>query len=222
MRRWLFRLTLGLLVLQAADAWADTDRLRFSGTGNGSTDVFATAGPWLLDWSIHSETALPSYFEMRLHDGGSGQHIGTIVQLEGTGNGLKLFEHGAEYKISVVASNISWELEIAEVSEEKAAEIKRLSVGDPSLADASQQALRRVREGSFRSWRPEGNDALLLFDSDGMGLRASFIAPCPGLESATAISFATPAVGSIDEYDSILLDDGTRCYFDRVVPTRIE
>jgi len=47
-------------------------------------------------------------------------------------------------------------------------------------------------------------------------------APCPGLTSAKALSFVSPAGMPGNEYDSVLLDDGTRCYFDRVIPTIIE
>lgn len=220
---WIHRLILVLIALQCGILWADdADRVRFAGKGNDLTDVFGTDGPWMLDWSIRSDVPLLGNFEMRLHDGGSGDFIGTIVQLEGTGSGLKLFEQGGDYRIAVVASNIAWELEISAVSERQAAEIKRLTDDRPSLQDSSRKALRRVREGSFNEWRPVGNDTLLLFGTNRMGWRATFPVPCPGLESAEAISFVTPATGDIEEYDSILLDDGTRCYFDRVVPTILD
>ena len=215
------KFSLAVIALLGSTAWAqDADPTRFTGAGNGRTAVFETDGPWMLDWRITSDTLLPKNFEMRLHDG-AGEFIGTIVQLEGTGGGLKLFEDAGDYQIAIVASNVAWELDIAPVSAQKAAEIRRLSEGKETLADASRKALRHVREGSFDSWRPEGNEALLLFSAGEMGWRATFAAPCSGLESATAISFVTPAVGSMDDYDSILLDDGTRCYFDRVVPTRL-
>jgi hypothetical protein len=35
----------------------------------------------------------------------------------------------------------------------------------------------------------------------------------------TALSFVTASGSRLDQYDSILLDDGTRCYFERVMPT---
>jgi hypothetical protein len=196
----------------------DDGRLRFDGKGSGRTAVFETDGPWMLDWSTRSDTLLPPNFELRLHDETDGDFVGTVVQLEGTGSGRKLFETAGSFRFAVVASNVVWELEVSEVSEERAAQWRRLADGRPSLADAAEATLRRVREGSFNSWRAEGNDTLLLFDDGGIGWRATFSANCPGLESATAISFVTPAAGGLEEYDSILLDDGTRCYFDRVVP----
>jgi hypothetical protein len=65
------------------------------------------------------------------------------------------------------------------------------------------------------------NGKLPAFTVDGpwTGWRVSFSPACPGLHAATAISFVTSAAGGLDQYDSIMLDDGTRCYFDRVNPT---
>jgi len=217
------RFFLALLVLQGFAASAtEADRVRFDGEGNGRTAVFEVEGPWMLDWSLHSDVPLLAVFEMRLHEGASGDFIGRLMELHGTGNGLKLFEEGGDFQIAIVASNVAWELEISQVSTEQAALIKRLSENEPTLQDSTKATLRVVREGTFSEWRPVGNDTLLLFDSDNIGWRATFAEPCPGLESAKVISFVTPATGSLEDYDSILLDDGTRCYFDRVVPTLVE
>lgn len=217
------QLIVGLFAVQCCIASAaDTDRVRFEGEGNGRTAVFETDGPWMLDWSIRSDVPTLAIFEMRLHEGASGDYIGRLVELRGTGRGLKLFEEGGDYQIAIVAYNVAWELEISELSEEQAAQIRRLSKGEPTLQDSTRKTLRLVREGTFSEWRPEGNDALLLFGSNNMGWRATFAQPCPGLESAKVISFVTPAAGSLEDYDSILLEDGTRCYFDRVVPTLLD
>ncbi len=217
------QLIVGLFAVQCCMASAaDTDRVRFEGEDNGRTAVFATGGPWMLDWSIRSDVPSLAIFEMRLHEGASGDYIGNLVELRGTGSGLKLFEEGGDYQIAIVARNVTWELEITQVSEEQAAETKRLSQGEPTLQDSTRKTLRVVREGTFSEWRPEGNDALLMFDSNRMRWRATFAKPCSGLESATVISFVTPAAGNLDDYDSILLEDGTRCYFDRVVPTLLD
>ena len=222
-RNRLCQFVFALLAMQACIASAaDTDRVRFDGEGNGRTAVFEIDGPWMLDWRLHSAAPSLAVFEMRLHDGGSGDFIGRLIELHGTGNGVKLFEQGGTFQIAIVASHVAWELEVSEVSEDQAAQMKRLSAGEPSLQDSVEAALRLVREGTFNEWRPDGNSALLLLDSDGIGWRATFTTPCPGLKSATAISFVTPAKGSMEDYDSILLDDGTRCYFDRVTPTFIE
>lgn len=217
------QLIVGLFAVQCYMASAaDTDRVRFEGEGNGRTAVFETDGPWMLDWSIRSDLPSQAIFEMRLHEGVSGDYIGSLVELHGTGSGLKLFEEGGDYQIAIVARNVAWELEITQISEEQAAETKRLSIGEPTLLDSTRETLRLVREGTFSEWRPEGNDALLLFDNNRMRWRATFAQPCSGLESATVISFVTSVAGSLEDYDSILLEDGTRCYFDRVVPTLLD
>ncbi len=217
------QLVVGLFAMHCCMASAaDTERVRFEGEDSGRTAVFETHGPWMLDWSIHSDLPSLAVFEMRLHEGSSGDYVGSLVELHGTGSGLKLFEEGGDYQIAIVAQYVSWELEIRQVSEEQAAEIKRLSQGEPTLKDSARNTLRLVREGTFSEWRPDGNNALLLFDNNRMRWRATFTRPCPGLESATVISFVTPAAGGLEEYDSILLEDGTRCYFDRVVPTLLD
>lgn len=219
-RSYFRQFVLALLALPCCIALAaDADRVRFDGEGNGRTAVFSVDGPWMLDWGLSSDAPMLAVTEMRLYDGASGDFVARVLELHGIGSGLKLFDEGGEFRIAVVASNVAWELEISQITEEQAAQIKRRSAGELTLQDTTKETQRLVREGTFTEWRPEGNSALLLFGSNGLGWRATFAQPCPGLESATAVSFVTPAGGSLEDYDSILLDDGTRCYFDRVVPT---
>jgi hypothetical protein len=79
-----------------------------------------------------------------------------------------------------------------------------------------------VPEGSFAEWRPEDNETLLLFNEDHVVVwRISFSPSCPGLKSVQSISFVTPLGDRIDQYDSILLEDGTRCYFANVTPSLV-
>lgn len=162
-------------------------------------------------------------FEVRLHDGRTGEFIGQVAEVKGTGNGLKLFEDGGTYQVVVVGTLIEWDIEIREVSEEQAARMKRATGGTTTLEDAVSEVIRLVPESSFESWRPQSNEQLLLFDEDRIAWRISFSPPCPGLDSATAISFVMPADRSgIGQYDSILIDDGTRCYFTQVVPGNVQ
>lgn len=206
----------------AAMPTAASDTVRFTGKGDDRTAVFRTSGPWILDWSITSDFPLLANFEMRLHDGASGEFMGTVIQLEGTGNGLKLFDSGGEFRLSIVARNVVWELEIAEVTEEQAARIKRGADDKPSLQDSSRSTTRQLPIDTFDSWRAVGNDTLLLFDDGGTGWRVTFAGTCPGLASASAVSFVTSSSGDMNAYDSILLDDGRRCYFERVIPTIVD
>jgi hypothetical protein len=214
-------LFLAALTLYATAAWpADTDTVRFTGGESERTAVFEMGGPWLLDWTVGRKSELPTYFEIRLLRADSGELVGRIVQLEGTGSGLKLFEDVGSFQIEVVAQNLSWDLRIEATDPQEAARMKRLGEGAPSLEDRAKRIARQVAEGSFSSWRPVDDETLLLFAEDNnTGFRVSFSPACPGLTEAKALSFVTGFDDGIDSYDSILLDDGTRCYFKSVVPT---
>jgi len=63
---------------------------------------------------------------------------------------------------------------------------------------------------------------LLLFSGSSIRWTVRFSPPCNGLGNSTAISFMTAVTGAAGEYDSILLDDGTRCGFDSVIPGSME
>jgi hypothetical protein len=208
-------LTVVLSLAASSTTLADPASLSFSGDANGKHE-FTVDGPWLLDWSTRSEFPTLANFEMRLHDGTSSEFIGTVAQLEGTGRGLKLFENAGVYQLVIVAGNVRWDIEITEVSQDQAGQMKRTAKDKPSLQDSSQLVLRRVRESSFIEWRPIDDETLLLFSDDGLGWRVSFSPACPGLNSATALSFVAPVTRDDSQYDSVLLDNGTRCYFDHV------
>ena len=216
MKRLISVLLMTTMVLLGSAATADVQRL--SGKDNGKPPAFTVDGPWTMDWSTRSDHPLLASVEMRLHDGTSGEFIGMVVELKGTGRGLKLFEDAGTYQVVVVGAFVEWDIEIQEISEEQAATLKRAVEDGPSLLDSTRKASRLVPEGSFESWRPQDDETLLLFDNGGIGWRVSFSPACPGLKSATAISFVTSADGGLDQYESIMLDDGTRCYFDKVIP----
>lgn len=211
-----------ILVLFSTALAAAGDTQRLAGKDNGRPPSFTVSGPWLIDWSTRSEFPMMASFEMRLYDGESGGFIGLVAELKGTGSGLKLFEKPGTFQIVVVATSTEWNIEIREVSEEQAAVIKRGAEGASSMLDSSRRAARLVPEGSFESWRPEGDDTLLLFSNGDPGWRISFSPACPGLESATVLSFVMTSGVGMGQYDSILLEDGTRCYFTGVTPGRVQ
>ena len=207
-------------LLLSSLATAEVQKL--SGKNNGMPPAFTVDGPWTMDWEARSDSVDLASIEVRLHDGKTGEFIGMIAEVKGTGNGLKLFESGGTFQVVVVGTLVEWDIDIQEISEELAASMKRSAEGQPSLLDSVRQMSRLVPEGSFQSWRPQGDDKLLLFDDDRAGWRISFSPACPGLAAATAISFVMTADGgSVGQYDSILLDDGTRCYFEKVVPESV-
>ncbi len=208
------------MVLLGSVAAADVQKL--SGKDSGRPPVFTVDGPWTMDWIARSEFPLLASIDVRLHDGTTGEFIGMIVEIQQPGRGLKLFENAGTFQIVVVGTFVEWDIEIEEISEEQAARLKRNADGRPSLLDSARQVSNRVPEGSFKSWRPQDDENLLLFGDNGIGWRVTFSPACPGLKSATAISFVSPADDRWGQYDSIMLDDGTRCYFDSVIPAVAE
>lgn len=198
----------------------DDEALLFTGTGSDRTPVFQTTGPWLLAWSVRSDYAHMTEFEMRLYDAETDEPVGTIAQLEGTGQGLKLFEDAGRWQIEVFSQALTWTVEIAEVGTDEAVALKRASEGRATLEDQASIAASRVPGDAFVSWRPVDDSTLLLFAGDDTtGFRITFDPPCPGLSEAKALSFVSASGPDTERFDSIMLDDGTRCYFGRVVPS---
>jgi hypothetical protein len=208
-----------MLMLFSTALAAAEDIERLTGKDSGRPRAFTVDGPWMMDWSTRSEFPMLASFEMRLYDGESGNYIGMIAELKGTGSGLKLFEEAGTFQIVIVATSSEWDISIREVSREQAAVMKRRAEGAPSMLDSARRAGRFLPEDSFESWRPEGNDTLLLFSNGYPGWRVSFSPSCPGLESATSLSFVMTSGDGMGQYDSILLEDGARCYFASVTPS---
>lgn len=197
---------------------ANSEVVEFAGEGNGKSPVFSVNGPWTIDWAAHSEFPLLASFEMRLHSGSSGEIIGKVAEIEGTGRGLRLLEEAGTYQISIVGRSVEWDIEVVEVSAAQAERLKRETENKRSLSDSAKRISQRIPENSFMEWRSEGNDTLVLLNGDEVAWKISFDPICRGMNSATAISFVTPAANGINDYDSILLEDGTRCYFRSVTP----
>jgi len=203
-------------LLIAASAVAQTSLVEFSGEGNGRTKDFSVNGPWLLDWRVESEFPELATTTMRL-EGTSVEAGGIVAEVTGTGSGLKLFRGSGTFYVSVEAQNAKWRIEVSEISEEWA---NRLEQVKRDTADGSTRARRSEKQvvaDSFSGWRAESDQSLVLIGTGPMSFRVSFGAGgCPGLKQSETLAFVTPNSGNRDVYDSILLDDGTRCYFDRV------
>jgi len=161
-KRLISAILITTMVLLGSVATADVQRL--SGKDNGKPPAFTVDGPWTMDWSARSDFPLSASIDIRLHDGTTGEFIGMVAEIKGTGRGLKLFEDAGTFQIVVVGTFVKWDIEIQEISEDQAAILKRGAEGRPSLLDSARQASRRVPEGSFKSWRPQDDENLLLFD----------------------------------------------------------
>lgn len=218
MRRHIPEIMIAVILILFSTALAAEEVTTLTGKDSGKPAAFTVDGPWMLDWSTRSEFPMLASFEMRLYDGESGDYIGMVAELKGTGSGLKLFEDAGTFQIVIVATSSEWNVRIDEVDKEQAAVLKRSAKKSPLMLDSVRRAARLVPESSFESWRPEGNDKLLLFRDGDPGWRVSFSPSCPGLESATSLSFVMTSGDGMGQYDSILLEDGTRCYFTSVTP----
>ncbi|MCW8845102.1 MAG: hypothetical protein OQK99_04630 [Gammaproteobacteria bacterium] len=201
--------------------WAEPQVLRFSGSGSERTPVFVVGSPWLIDWSTESEFPQTGTIEIRLHDADTDRIVGIINQAEGIARGLKLMEDVGKFSIAVDARNVDWIIDITELTPERAAELKEQAATGPSLAERSHQLAKYVPAGSFSGWMAADDSTLVLLGKDGGGWRVSIAPPCAGLSTAKTLAFVTPMAGSLGHYDSVLLEDGTRCYFERVAPASV-
>ena len=198
---------------------ADDAAISFTGDGDSSLAPFTVDGPWTLEWSSRTEFTTLARLEIRLFDDVSGEFLGKVADRKGAGRGHKLFDNAGRFRLVVVAASLEWEITVQEVDDEQAARIKRQSEGRPSMLDTTRRVSSRVPEDSFETWSTEGDDTLLLFGDGYIRWRISFSPPdCPGLDDAQAISFVSAGRGSDAGYDSIMLDDGTRCYFSSAIP----
>ena len=209
------------LLFFASASLAGETLVRFDGSANTRTPVFEPPGAWMLDWSTRSDNTLPKLFELRLHNADTGEILGTIVLLRELSSGRKLFEDGGRYQVDVVAANLDWSLVVSLVESDEAGRLKRRSEGAATIEDSTVKYARQVSEDSFASWRPIDDQTLLLFAAGNThGYRITFAHPCSGLSKATALMFVAASYGSGGEiYDAIMLDDGTHCPFERVIPT---
>lgn len=192
---------------------------RLTGSDSGRPPAVTLDGPWLMEWSTKSEFPLLASIEIRLYDADNGEYLGMVAELKGTGSGAKLFENPGSYQFVIVGTSVDWDIRIEEVDAERAATMRREAEGRATIQDTAREVSRLVPESSFESWRPEGNDTLLLFRDGMLSWKVGFAPACPGLGSATSLSFVMRSVErGTDQYDSVLLESGQRCYFTSVTP----
>ena len=171
---------IALLLICALPAIASAERL--TGSDSGRPPAVTFDGPWLMEWSTKSEFPILASIEIRLYDADNGEYLGMVAELKGTGSGVKLFESPGTYQFVIVGTFVDWDIRVEAVDAERAAEMTRAAEGRPSTLDATREISRLVPESSFESWRPEGNDTLLLFRDGILSWTVGFAPACPGLE----------------------------------------
>lgn len=108
------------VLLLGLQAGAETLVEEFRGVNVGETDPFTVEGPWRLDWEAKSDQPLMTAFYSNLYNADTGEFLGFITQLRGTGSGSKLIMEGGTFRIGVSGNNVEWTLEIVELSEAEA------------------------------------------------------------------------------------------------------
>jgi hypothetical protein len=206
----------------AAPAGAENLVKTFTGSGPDTTPRFEVEGPWRVDWEAESEHPLLAAFYTNLYDAETSEYLGFITQLRGTGAGSKLIRESGTFRIGISGNDVDWTLRIVELSDAEAAAVEQ-SAGRARAAKLPPAARPApstvVASGSFIGWNVVDERTLdLVTGQPGMVLEVTLSEPCPGLKESTEVLFVTPDTGATNVYNSILLDDGTRCYFERVVP----
>lgn len=207
-----------LLILTCAlgltNAMADDPLGVYRGSDAGITAPFSVDGPWTLDWRVTSEFPELAQATIRLADAESGDFVAELVQVTGTADGLRLFPTGGTYRFDVIGVEVDWELIVEETDPETAA---RLLAG---RSDPAPNTLLSDDLSDFSGWSAEDARTLILVTkAGGLNVQIRLRADCPGLTEATSVSFVAPMLKDSDSYDSILLENGTRCYFQSVGPT---
>jgi hypothetical protein len=89
---------------------------------------------------------------------------------------------------------------------------------DPFAADhdAPQASIAFADFGSIRSFRPLGDDAVLLEGSHRRWYRATFFGSCPDLPFTESIGVDPDAGGRVDRFSAIMVR-GRRCAFRTLV-----
>ncbi len=208
------------LITQQAFAFAPGEALvEFRGNESRRTETFETTGPWLVTWTWHEPGLAKGAFELRLFTS-DGEYLGQVAAAETWPQRRKLFEDTGEFYFQVVSNDAEWFIKVLAVDHETAGQLTRRGQGKETIGDRARIYARHVRDDSFQSWRPQGDDTLLLFEADdSRGYRVEFDNACTGLSDATSLSFMSAAGSGPFTYDSIMLEDGTICSFGKVIPT---
>lgn len=190
---------------------------RFTGQGAQKTDEFDVKGPWLLDWQVNSEFPDLATTVVRLEEAGTLATVGIVAGFHGVGRGLKVFHDSGTFRIDISGENMEWIFEFHEISGSWATRLEQMTRSARSDRAHSGVLGNQVVPGSFSGWHAEADEVRTLIGTGKTSFRVSFgPTGCSGLGAAKTLCFVTPDNGPQSVYDSILLENGTRCYFDKV------
>lgn len=199
-------------------AAADTVIQEFSGHGRQATPVFRADGPWLVSWQARQPlTGVRNNqrFELFLHDADSGAYLGQLTQWVGAGNGDVLVERSGRFRLQVTGDMDRWQLTVRQITPDHARRLLRAreaaEMGDTEVAGIPRRDL-----GTLRAWRAFDPRTVVLESTAGARFRVTLDRECRGLMEAENLSLISGTTRP--EFVGILLEDGTRCDFVRVLP----
>jgi hypothetical protein len=109
-----------LTTLVHGTAAGETLVREFRGSGDTTTVSFTVESPWLLDWRLDADYEQMVALDVSLIDVDSGRHVGRVLHTKRKGNGLKLFEEGGTYRLSISSTLARWRFRVLQITPEEA------------------------------------------------------------------------------------------------------
>jgi hypothetical protein len=189
---------------------------KFSGSGPAKTESFRVEVPWVLSWRAESDFATLANLEIQLYDANTGEFAGIVDQHVGIGRGRKLIRESGRYRLGVLGCCVDWNITIEKADDTLLEAVEdNDAISELRLFEPDNGLPREVVE-RISAWEAgPGENELTLRTKDGGIFRVTFQPACHGLESTEGINFVTSRK-RYHQFTSILLDDGTRCYLDRI------
>lgn len=108
------------LAMWASNALAGEVVAEFKGSQSSQTGEFEVKAPWILDWRVTSSFSEGLAVDVSLVEGGTGMHVGSVLQTKRTGNGVRLFSESGRYSFRVNSTLANWTLRVEQLTREEA------------------------------------------------------------------------------------------------------
>lgn len=109
-----------LTTLAQGTASGETLVREFRGSGDTTTVSFTVESPWLLDWRLDADYEQMVALDVTLIDADTGRNVGRVLHTKRKGNGLKLFEEGGNYRLSISSTLARWRFKVLQITPEEA------------------------------------------------------------------------------------------------------
>jgi len=121
MNKYLLRLV-ALVALCCFSSLAISKELiqEFKGSESKTTAEFEVKAPWIVDWRTTGDYPGSMALEVNLVTSPQGQYVGKVVTTKWIDNGIKLFNEGGRYRLTVNSSLINWTLRVEQLTRQEA------------------------------------------------------------------------------------------------------